>query len=88
MVLYHMSDAIWPYKHVLSASLNKTFLPPLLIKLNVLPYICNYSRSQEPEGVCVCGGGTIYVPISTEGSGTQTMRPRTGYPVQSLGAEG
>ena len=36
-------------------------------------------------GVWGGGGGgverTIKVPISTEGSGTPTMRPNTGYPV-------
>ena len=26
------------------------------------------------------GGCTIYVPMSTEGSGTPTTRPKTGYP--------
>ena len=26
------------------------------------------------------GGGSIYVPISTEGSGMPTTRPKTGYP--------
>ena len=35
------------------------------------------------------GGGaglgiTIYVPISTEGSGTPTTRPKTGYPAKGL----
>ena len=34
------------------------------------------------------GVGTIYVPISTDGSGTPTTRPRTDYPVQGLGARG
>ena len=34
--------------------------------------------------VCV-GGGTIYMPISTEGSGTPTTRPWTGSSIQGLG---
>ena len=34
------------------------------------------------------GGGTIFVPIFTEGSGTPTMRPKTGFPVEGLGAGG
>ena len=33
-------------------------------------------------------GGTINVPISTEGSGTPTMGPNTGYPVYGLRAGG
>ena len=33
------------------------------------------------------GGLTIYVPISTEGSGTATMSSKTGYPVQGLGRD-
>ena len=35
--------------------------------------------------VCVCVGGggwrIIYMPISTEGSGMPTMRPKSGFPV-------
>ena len=31
-------------------------------------------------------GETINVPISTEGSGTPTMRPRIGFPTLDLGA--
>ena len=31
------------------------------------------------------GGGAIYVPISTEGSGTPTTRPKTGSPLGSWG---
>ena len=44
------------------------------------------------ELYCRGGGGggveTMYVPIITEGSGTPTTRPRTGNPVQGLGAGG
>ena len=31
------------------------------------------------------GGLTIYVHISTEGSGTPTMRPKTGSPEREVG---
>ena len=31
------------------------------------------------------GGGTIFVPISTESSGIPTTRPETGFPVQGVG---
>ena len=34
------------------------------------------------------GGETIYVSISTESSRMPTTRPRTGYPIQGLGAGG
>ena len=33
------------------------------------------------------GGETIYVPVSTEGSGTPTTKPRTGFPVLGLWAD-
>ena len=39
-------------------------------------------------GVGVGGGRTIYMPISTEGSGTPTTRPKTGSPVKGHGSRG